>query len=88
MIIDSIRISTYGVNLKYEKLIPQQAVVKEFISNYKGHYEGAFSISVYVKDSLKSSGTFGYFPDKSSMQKLYTVTIYDDFKFKESLPMN
>ncbi len=81
--IDSVKITSYGVNFKFENVKPNQKVDKKFNFSHNGIKKGAFYIEVFVKDSLKNSSSFGYFDNPVSIKQYYNVTIYDDYKIKE-----
>jgi len=82
--IDSVRVNSYGTKLLFVKLAPKQSISKKIKIRYDGKYEGAFSILIYKQDSLKNSGTFGYFSTIDDVKPSYRVTIFDSFKFKEN----
>lgn len=48
------------------------------------NYEGAFLINITSGDSLKKSGTFGYYSSLRELKNNYTITVFDDLKFRES----
>lgn len=82
--LDSVKVTSYGVNLKFENIKPNQKIDKTFYFGYNGDMEGAFNIEIFIKDSLKSSSGFGYFENSHDIKQNYNVTIFDDLKIKES----
>ena len=84
--IDSIVISINKSKLNFMNINANQTqkLSKSVDLKKSGVGQGAFVISIYANDSLKNSGTFGYFSNPSEIKSEYTVTIFDDLKFREN----
>ena len=80
--IDSVIIRAYGVTEKFDKvnLNPQQRRIA--LKTLKNK-EGGFTISIYQKDSLINSNSFGYFVNESSIKSKYKIKILKNYSVKE-----
>lgn len=81
--IDSIKITTYGLNTTFSNVLPKKKVEKNIDIQYAGEYEGSFLARIYVKDSIKSQMTFGYYSNSNEIRPSYHIEILDDFTIKE-----
>ncbi len=81
--IDSIRLSSYGVNYLFKELTPRKKIEKNISVKYSGKYEGVFLLTIYVKDSIKNQTTFGYYANADDIKPRYSIELYDNFLIKE-----
>lgn len=81
--LDSVRITSNGLNGLLTNLQPGEKTQKSFPMSYSGSYEGAFLASVFVKDSAVSRRTFGYFSNGGDIKADYTIEIGEGFTIKE-----
>ena len=81
--IDSIKITSYGLNAAFANLPPYEKAEKTVTIDYDEKYEGAFVMLIYVKDSVKGQATFGYFSSASDIKSKYQIEILNDFRIKE-----
>jgi hypothetical protein len=82
-LIDSFKISSYGLNLNYKKLNPSDSITISTTMDYK-EYEGNFLTQLYVKDSVIKIGQFGYFSNESEINSHYIITINKDHTISEN----
>ncbi len=81
--LNSVKITSYGLNAAFTNLLPNEKVEKVFQIDYFGKYEGAFLVSIFVKDSIKSQVGFGYYSNSSDIKSKYFIEILPDFSIKE-----
>lgn len=84
--IDSIKITTYGLNTTLSNISPNKKIEKNININYTGEYEGSFLVGIYVKDTIKGQATFGYYSNSNEIKSSYYIEILDDFTIKEVRP--
>lgn len=83
--LDSVVVAVDTIKLKFSSIEIKKEFTQTFLRKniQNGHDDNAFTISIYVRDSLVNSGTFGYFAHGNIAPK-YVITIYDNFKFREN----
>lgn len=81
--IDSIKITTYGLNMVFNNLSPDMKAKKVVSIEQNRNGEGAFLISIYIKDSVVGQGTFGYYFVYSDIKPKYDIEIQKNFSFRE-----
>ncbi len=82
-LVDSFKISSYGLNLVYKKIRPKDSITFSTIVDYK-EYEGNFLTQLYIKDSVPKIGQFGYFSNESEIKSHYFITINKDQTISEN----
>jgi hypothetical protein len=83
-LIDSIKLTSYGVNRLIEDILPGKKVEETILINYTGQYEGAFLVTIYVKDSIKNQKTFGYFSNAKDIKPKYSLEVYNNFAVRQT----
>lgn len=84
--LDSVRITSYGVDVPFGNLNPGERAHEEFsMEDTSATVEGAFLVKVYTKDTVWAQ-TFGYFPNTSYIKSAYGVAVLDDYRIKEFTP--
>ncbi|MBK8710281.1 MAG: hypothetical protein IPL97_00100 [Niastella sp.] len=80
--IDSVIVRTNGVKEIFYNVssIPQER--KIYIKSEK-NMVGGFTITIYQKDSILNSTSFGYYMNVESIKSLYSVKILKDYTIKE-----
>lgn len=83
-LIDSVIIRSHEVNEVFRQVQPGDSISKDVAFNFQVKYEGAWTILVYENSDLKRSGSFGYYSNSSDIKNSYTLTIYNNFSYKEN----
>jgi hypothetical protein len=81
--IDSIQIVSYGMKEIFKTILPQNEVEKKVTVKYSGKFSGGFGITIFEKDSVIKSTTFGYFENGSAIKNRYKIEIGDGYSIKE-----
>ena len=69
--------------LSYKELLPGKTLDRDVSIIYSGKYEGAFLISLFVKDSIAKQTTFGYYSNAEDIKSKYVLEVLDHFKIVE-----
>jgi len=81
--IDSLKITTYGLDTTFSNILPNKKVEKVINVQYAGEYEGSFLITIYVKNLIRGQATFGYYSNSDEIKSHYFIEILDNFAIKE-----
>lgn len=82
-VVDSVKISSYNLNAKFTNLIQNEKYQQEYNVVDRTLGEGAFLVSVFVRDSLAYQGTFGYHSSPSNIKPIYNIFIKSDYSIRE-----
>lgn len=82
-IIDSLKISTYGLNLNLKNIKREDTISYDAVIDFKD-YEGNFLTMLSVKDSITKVGQFGYFANENDIKPRYTITVNKNLTISES----
>jgi hypothetical protein len=82
-LIDSVKVSSYGVNLTFKNMKPNDSLSQNALVDFQD-YEGEFTIIIYQKDSFPKNGQFGYFSNEMNIKKEYRITTKRNGELQES----